>query len=213
MVLSRPIAMGRERRGRVAGVVLAAGTSSRMGVNKLLLRMGGSTVLARAVRTASAGGLDPVLVVVGHEGARIRAELTGLPCIPVPNPEYARGMSTSLRAGIAAVPADAVAAVVMLADMPFVRAEMVAALLERFCGGAAPLVVSVYGDVPAPPTLYGRALFDELGGAGGEAGGKSVIDRHRAEAIEVAWPVSALADLDAPEDVESARALLEGEER
>ncbi len=205
--------MGNERRGRVAAVVLAAGTSSRMGMNKLLLRVGGSTLLARAVRTASAAGLDPVLVVVGHEGTRIRAELAGLPCVPVPNPDYAGGMSTSLRAGIAAVPSDAVAAVVMLADMPFVRPEMVTALLERFRGGASPLVVSVYGSVPAPPTLYGRALFPELGGTSGEGGGKSVVNRHRAEAIEVTWPESALADLDEPADVESARTRLEGRER
>jgi len=199
-----------ERRGRVAGVVLAAGTSSRMGVNKLLLPVGGSTVLRRAVVTAAAAGLDPVLVVVGHESARARAEVAGSPCVTVPNPDYARGINTSLRAGIRAVPGDAAAAVVLLADMPFVRAEMVATLLERFRAGSAPLVLSVYGDVLAPPTLYGRALFPELGDLDGEGCGKRVMKRHRAEAIEVAWPSSALADLDVPGDVEGVRARLEG---
>jgi molybdenum cofactor cytidylyltransferase len=199
-----------ERRGPVAGVVLAAGTSSRMGVNKLFLPLGGSTVLRRAVDTAAAAGLDPVLVVVGHESARARAEVAGLPCVPVLNPDYAGGINTSLRAGIRAVPGDAAAAVVMLADMPFVRAAMVAALLERFRAGSAPLVLSVYGDVLAPPTLYGRTLFPELGDPSGEGCGKRVMKRHRAEAIEVAWPASALADLDVPGDLESVRARLEG---
>lgn len=199
-----------ERQGRVAGVVLAAGTSSRMGVNKLLLPMGGSTVLRRAVVTAAAAGLDPVLVVVGHESARAQAAVAGLPCAVVPNPDYALGVNTSLRAGIRAVPGDAAAAVVLLADMPFVRPEMVATLLERFRAGSAPLVLSVYGDVLAPPTLYGRALFPELGDLSGEGCGKRVMKRHRAEAIEVAWPSAALADLDVPGDVEGVRARLEG---
>jgi molybdenum cofactor cytidylyltransferase len=199
-----------ERRGSVAGVVLAAGTSSRMGLNKLFLPLGGSTLLRRAVDTAAAAGLDPILVVVGHESERARAELAGLPCLPVENPEYAMGINTSLRAGIRAVPGDAAAAVVMLADMPFVCAPMVAALLARFHAGSAPLVLSVYGDVLAPPTLYGRALFAELGDLGGEGCGKRVMKRHRAQAIEVAWPASALADLDEPGDVESVRTRLEG---
>ncbi len=199
-----------ERRGRVAGVLLAAGTSSRMGVNKLFLPLCGSTVLRRAVGTAASAGLDPILVVVGHESARARAEVSGLPCATVPNPEYARGVNTSLRAGIRAVPGDAAAAVVMLADMPFVRPEMVTALVERFRSGHAPLVISTYGEVLAPPTLYGRSLFPELGDLAGEGCGKRVMKSHRAEAIEVAWPVSALADLDVPEDVDGVRARLEG---
>ncbi len=202
--------MTTDGRGRVAGVVLAAGTSSRMGVNKLLLPVGGSSLLRRTVSTATAAGLDPVLVVLGHESERARAELAGLPCRPVLNPHYARGINTSLRAGIAAVPGDAAAAVVMLADMPLVRASMVAALLARFRAGSAPLVLSVYGDVLAPPTLYGRALFPELGELQGEGCGKRVMKRHRAEAVEVAWPAAVLADLDAPEDLAGLRVLLEG---
>jgi molybdenum cofactor cytidylyltransferase len=181
-----------------------------MGANKLLLPLGGSTVLRRAVGTAQAAGLDPVLVVLGHESELARAELAGLSCAPVLNREYARGINTSLRAGILAVPDGAAAAVVMLADMPFVTAEMVAALLERFHAGEAPLVLSVYGDVLAPPTLYGRTLFPELGALSGEGCGKRVMQRYRAAAVEGAWPASALADLDAPADLERARAGLEG---
>jgi molybdenum cofactor cytidylyltransferase len=199
-----------DRRGGVAGVVLAAGSSSRMGVNKLVLPLGRSTVLRRAVTAAVAAGLDPVLVVVGHESERARAELAGLPCFPVLNPDHARGINTSLRAGIRAVPDGCVGAVVLLADMPFVTAEMVRALVERFRGGDAPLVVSVYGEVLAPPTLYGRELFPELGALEGEGCGKRVTKLHRARAIEVAWPAAALGDLDVPADLERVRAELEG---
>jgi len=199
-----------DRGGTVAGVVLAAGSSSRLGRNKLLLPIGGTTVLRRSATVAIEAGLDPVLVVLGHEIELALAELRGLSCTPVPNPDHAAGINTSLRAGIRAVPGQAAAAVVMLADMPFVTAAMVGALLERFREGAAPLVLSSYGGITAPPTLYARSIFPELGDFQGECGGKRVIKRHRAEAAEVVWPAAALADIDLPGDVDRVRGLLGG---
>ena len=199
-----------DRSGRVAGVVLAAGTSSRMGRNKLFLRLGGTSVLRRAVATAREAGLDPVLVVLGHESGRALAELEGLSCTPVLNQEYASGMNTSVRAGISAVPADATGAVLMLADMPFVTAGMLRSLVGRYRAGEEPLVVSTYGEVLAPPILYGRPLFGELRALDGDGCGKRVVKAHRAEAIEVEWPPSALTDLDVPDDLERVRTWIEG---
>lgn len=214
-----------ERAGPVAGIVLAAGSSARMGANKLLLRLGGESVVRRAVREALRAGLDPVLVVLGHEADLARAELAGLACRPVLNPGFASGMGSSLRAGIAAVPPEATAAVVVLADMPFVTAEMIAELVVRHRRGAA-LVASQYGAsvrggadggeatpegaVLAPPTLYDRTFFPELAGAEGEGGGRAVLERHRAVAEVVRWPAAALGDLDVPDDFRRARARLEG---
>jgi CTP:molybdopterin cytidylyltransferase MocA len=74
-------------------------------------------------------------------------------------------------------------------------------------------VLSTYGEVLAPPTLYGRALFAELRALAGDGCGRRVVKRHRAEALEVEWPVSALADLDEPADIEGARARMEQLER
>jgi molybdenum cofactor cytidylyltransferase len=195
---------------RIAGVLLAAGTSSRMGRNKLFLPIGGETVLRRAVRTAIAAGLDPILVVLGHESERARAELAGLCCTPVLNPDYARGINTSLRTGIGAVPDDAAAAVVMLADMPFVTAEMIVAIVERYRGAKPPLVVSSYQGVDAPPMLYDQSLFAELRALDGDGCGKKVVKRHRSEGLEIAWPAAALTDLDVPADVERVQAELGG---
>jgi molybdenum cofactor cytidylyltransferase len=195
---------------RVAGVVLAAGLSSRMGKNKMLLELGGRTLVRRAVETALAAGLDPVLVVVGHESDRVRAQLRGLSCAPVLNPEYARGMNTSVRAGIRALPEDIGAAVVLLGDMPLVDARMMRALVEAFCGSpASPLVISTYGGVVAPPILYARAVFAELRALEADACGKQVVKRHRPEGIELAWPSEALTDLDEPADLERVRSRLE----
>ena len=192
----------------IAAVVLAAGLSTRMGRNKLLLELGGKTLVRRAVETALLAGLSPVLVVVGHEEERVRGALAGLRCTPVSNPEHARGMNTSLRAGIAAVPEGSAGAVVILGDMPFITPVMITTLVERFLAGSAPLLLSTYDGVVAPPILYGAALFPELLTLSAEESGKRVVKQHRPEALEVAWPAAALADLDLPEEFERARAQL-----
>jgi len=197
---------------RVAGIVLAAGRSRRMGENKLLVRLGGETVLRRAVRTARAAGLDPVCVVVGEEPERLLGELAGLPVLPVVNPEPERGMSRSLREGVAALRDDVagVAGVaILLADMPFVTAAMVRAVVEA-AGDAAPMAAASYEGVIAPPYFYRRALFPELLELDGDGCGKRIYKRHQGEAAVVSLPATALADLDVPADLERARELLGG---
>jgi len=197
-----------DRNGSVAGIVLAAGTSSRMGFNKMLLSLDGETLLRRTVKRASAAGLAPVIVVLGHQADRARCELANLPCQPILNADYARGINVSLQTGLAAVPADAAAAVVILADMPFVTAPMIAALVERYRGSAAPLVISDYAGINAPPMLYDRSLFAELRAMEGEGCGKQVVKRHRNEAQVLSWSAAALADIDVPDDYQRAKAEL-----
>lgn len=198
------------RNGPVAGILLAAGTSSRMGSNKLLFELDGESVLRRAARRALAGGLSPLLAVLGHQEDRARRELAGLDCGVVVNPDYETGMGSSLKAGIAAVPPECQAALVLLADMPFVTPEMMAALIARYRASQAPLVVSSYdGDaeeIIAPPMLYDRALFTEILAMAGGRCGKQVVKRHRQEAEVLDWPAAALADVDVPEDYARVRA-------
>ncbi len=200
--------MPSERSGAVAGIVLAAGSSIRMGQNKLFFTLDGETLLRRVVRRALGAGLDPVVVVVGHEADRARAELSGLPCTAVENADYALGINRSLRTGISHVPETARAAVVMLADMPFVTSHMLGELVGRYRESTAPLVISAYGDVNAPPMLYDRALFPELRQMTGEGCGRQVVRRHRHEAVAVSWPEARLQDIDVPEDYERIRGAL-----
>ncbi len=197
-----------ERTGPIAGVVLAAGASTRMGRNKLLFDIEGEPLVRRAVTHALAAGLDPVIVVLGHEADRVQRELVGLPCRTVLNADYALGVNGSLKTGVAAVPPDAGAVVVVLADMPFVTGDMIATLVARYRAGTAPLVISDYAGVNAPPMLYDRVLFGELQTMEGEGCGRQVVRRHRHEAIAVEWSADALTDLDVPEDYERVRALL-----
>jgi molybdenum cofactor cytidylyltransferase len=194
--------MPAERKGSVAGILLAAGTSSRMGSNKLLFGLNGESVLRGAVRRALAGGVSPLYVVLGHESDKTFRELEGLRCEWVLNPFYEQGMNSSLKGGLLAAKAKAQAVVVMLADMPFVTAEMIAGLIERYRTTGAPLVISDYGGVNAPPMLYDRSLFNELLTEMGEGCGRQVLKRHRHEAEVLVWPEAALADIDVPEDYE-----------
>jgi len=187
---------------RIAGIVLAAGSSTRMGRNKMLLEVGGQPLVRRAVSAALEAGLDPVLVVLGHEADRAREAVAGLDCRVVLNPDHAQGVRVSMQAGVRALPAEVNAGVIILADMPFVSAEMIRTVAERYRAGRPPLVVSEYGDVNAPPTLYDRALFGELLTSTGEGCGKHVVKKHKSEAAVVAWPESALADVDVPDDYE-----------
>ena len=187
----------------IAGIVLAAGSSTRMGgPNKMLLEVGGQPLVRRALKAALEAGLDPVLVVLGHEADRVRAALSGLDHRPVVNADHAQGVRVSLQTGVRALPPEVDAAVVILADMPFVTAPMIRAVADRYRAGRPPLVVSEYGDVNAPPTLYDRALFGELLTSTGEGCGKHVVKKHKSEAAVVAWPESALADVDVPDDYE-----------
>jgi molybdenum cofactor cytidylyltransferase len=202
--------MPSERAGAVAGVVLAAGTSSRMGRNKLFVELGGETVVHRAVRRAKEAGLDPVCVVLGHEAERTREAIGAIECTTVVNPDYEAGVNSSLRTGIRAVgETPARAAVVILADMPFVTPAMIETLIREYRESTAPLVVSDYEGVNAPPVLYDRSLFHELEVSEGQGCGKHVVKRHRHEARSVAWPAEALADLDVPDDVDRVKAAAE----
>ena len=203
----------------VAAVVLAAGSSVRMGRNKLLLELDGETVVRRAAATARAAGLAPVVVVTGHEREAVEAALHGLPCRTVHNSEHARGQHTSVAAGIAALTDaaladdtagadDSTAAIVMLADMPFVTADMLRAVADRQAATGAPVVTSRYGGKTiAPPILYHRCLFGELTRMDSRCG-RQVVKRHRAEAVEVDWPLGMMRDLDRPSDYADARAQL-----
>jgi len=185
---------------RAAGVILAAGASRRMGTNKMLLELAGESLVRRAAKRALGAGLSPVVVVIGHEADRLRAELKDLPLEFAVNPDYTGPTSGSLHQGLNKLGPDVNAAVIMLGDMVRVTAETLAMLIAAARGTAAPLVVSRYGDVTAPPLLFRRTLFGELLAWTGEGCGKAVVQAHKHEAMYVDRPEALLADVDTPED-------------
>ena len=207
---ARPSNGGLPPRGdaRVGVLLLAAGSSTRMGANKMLMEIGGETLLRRAATTAVAVGFDPIVVVTGHEHELAAAEVDGLGCTTVFNADHETGIHTSVRAGIDALPNDIDAVAIMLADMPFVSADMLRDLIAAYRGSDAPLIISRYGgEVPAPPMLYDRTLFGELR-VMQQRCGREVVRRHRDEAQALEWPIEALADIDTPDDFASVRATI-----
>ena len=188
-----------------AGVVLAAGTSTRMGTNKLLLDLEGASLLRRVATRALDAGLDPVVVVLGHDAEPARRQLDGLPVRIAASAGYREGIATSLRAGIAALPADTPAAVMLLADMPLVTSDMIRTVANCYRERTARIVVSDYEGIIAPPVLYHRAFFPELASLTGENAGREVVRRHSDEVQAVRWPRALLQDIDLPGDYERLR--------
>ncbi len=192
--------MMRSAASMIAGIVLAAGESRRMGSNKLLLPFAGEPLVRRASRHALVAGLAPVIVVLGYESERVRAALAGLDCSFAFNADVGGSMSSSLHRGLEELAADAEAAVIMLADMVNVTEHMLRALVVAAQTNAAPLVSSRYGQTLAPPVLFRRVLFGELFASKGEGCGKAVVERHREHALYIDWPPAALVDVDTPEE-------------
>jgi molybdenum cofactor cytidylyltransferase len=186
--------------------VLAAGSSSRLGSNKLLIELDGEPVVRRAARRALEAGLTPVVVVLGFEAERVAAAVEGLPVGAALNERHAGGVHTSVRAGLDSLGGECDAVVVILADMPLVTPAMLHELVARFRGGA-PIVISRYGEIQAPPTLYARSLFHALS-TGGEGCGRRVVREHSDLVTALDWSPELLADLDRPEDIARIRTLV-----
>ena len=185
---------------RTGAVILAAGASSRMRRNKMLLDVHGVPMVRHAVQVAIDAGVSPIVVVVGNDEAQVREALSGLDCHFAVNPDFTGPTSTSLHAGLRALDESVDATVVLLADMVRVTAAMVRALIASVKESSAPLAVSRYGDVLAPPLLFRRSLWPELLAWHGEGCGKAVVKAHQHQAIMHDWPMVALRDVDTPED-------------
>ncbi len=162
-------------------MLLAAGTSSRLGRPKQLLDYGGKTLVRRVAEVGVAAGLDPLVVVVGAWAADVVRELAGLPLRVVHNPRYEEGQSTSVRAGVEALPADAAAVVMLLVDMPAVDAAVVRAIVAEWQASGAAIVRPAFEGQPGNPVLFAARLFPELAAVQGDEGGRAVLRRHAAE--------------------------------
>ena len=184
----------------IAGVVLAAGLSRRMGEAKLLLPLEGRPVVRHTVEHLLDARLDPVIVVTGTEDRAIRAALRDLNVVFAVNPQPEAGQAGSVKVGIATVPADAPAALVALGDQPFVPGEVIAALLEARAHTGRPIVAPHYRDGRGNPVLFSREVFAELTEISGDQGARSILERDpsRVTLVDVDRPMP--QDLDTPED-------------
>ena len=202
--MGSPRTVGPWRESHIAAVVLAAGSSNRMrSQSKLLLPhpADGAPLLRHA--TTGVLALEPVeiVVVVRPDLPQLITALDGLPVRLVPNPDFAAGMATSLRVGIAALAPGVQAALVVLGDTPEVAPAVFAALLAAYQATGRPITLPVYGAVSGPPTLFARAAFPALARLTGDQGGRQVVLSHPEWVTRVPLPPELQPfDIDTPED-------------
>ncbi len=197
------------RAPRIAAIILAAGQSRRMGeTNKLVADIDGAPMVARVADQVLASQADPVICVLGHEADRVRAALAGRDITLVENPDYAQGLSTSLKRGIEAVPEDADGALVSLGDMPQVTPDVIDRLIAAFdpIEGRS-ICVPTTGGRRGNPVLWGRDFFEEIAEITGDKGAREIIDAHPESTVEVDMTgEGVLLDIDEP----AALAALQG---
>ena len=210
-IVTRP--QPRESRGpdgnrHVAAIILAAGRSTRMGgPNKLLAELGGKPLVRIVTEQALASKAKEVIVVTGHQAEFVEGALKGLEAKFVRNPDFAQGLATSVKAGIAAVPDDADGAVICLGDMPMISSQLIDHLIDAFAPDRGNLIaVPVSGGRRGNPVLWSRRFFNELMTLDGDIGARHLIAKHNEAVAEI--PVEgdgAFLDIDTPQGLEAAR--------
>lgn len=185
--------------GKVAAILLAAGQSLRFGgSDKLLAKVDGEPLLLHASRRIMELKPARCIAVCSDAQGAAASLLATLGFAVVFNPHPERGLSSSLARGIAeAAQGPSEAALICLADMPFISLRHLQALLARFDGGHAPIVASAREGIPMPPALFARSMFERLQQATGDHGGRKLL----AGARLIEAPASQLADIDLPDDL------------
>ena len=195
-----------DRDPAISAVILAAGMSRRMGTPKQLLRLGEATLLEQALRNVRQSHVREIVLVLGHEAEAIRNQLTLDGMKVVLNPDYAEGMGTSIRAGLAALAPDAQGAFMVLADQPFVRPATFDRLIQEHGRLKPQIVVPMYRGFRGNPVLLDRSVFPELDGLRGDVGCRAIFGNHTDKIlkVEVNDP-GILLDADSEEDLRKLR--------
>jgi len=200
--------LGTDGNRNVAAIILAAGRSTRMGgPNKLLAELGGKTLVRIVTEQALASKAQGVIVVTGHQAEQVEKALQGLKVKFVRNPDFAEGLASSVKAGVAAVPDNADGAVICLGDMPLISAHLIDRLIEAFAPDRGNLIaVPVSDGRRGNPVLWSRRFFNELMTLDGDIGARHLIAKHSEAVAEVAVEGhGAFLDIDTPQALAAAQ--------
>ncbi|MEM7587536.1 MAG: nucleotidyltransferase family protein [Acidobacteriota bacterium] len=189
----------------VAGIVLAAGTSTRLEaeIPKQLLRLDRLPLIAHVTQATVASRLREVVVVVGHAAAEVTQAVAGYDVRTVENPDYRTGQSSSVRTGLRAIDPRAEAALFLQADQPLITPQLIDQLLVTYRKSGGPIVVPTYAGRRSSPALFDRRLFHELEQLTGDVGGRRIMARNPSRVLEL--PVDnplELEDVDTFADLE-----------
>jgi len=204
--------------GEIAAIILAAGRSSRFRAaggaeaSKLLAEFQGRPVVRAVAEAALGSRACAVVVVTGHAREEIEAALDGLPLSFVFNQDFATGLASSLKAGLAAAPQNAAGAIILLGDMPRIRAEAIDAILDAFQNNPAALAAApTHGGRRGNPVLLSRALFGRVANLAGDEGARRLLSAcDAARILEIPFAdESVTLDIDTPDDLNAAQKLLD----
>jgi molybdenum cofactor cytidylyltransferase len=191
---------------RIGTIILAAGTSSRMGSAKQLLRIGGTTLLGHVLARVRSANVDEIVLVLGHDADAIQHSIDARSTKIVINGRYREGMASSLAAGLAALDPEIGAAFIVLADQPFVRTETLDLLIESYRTTRAVIVVPTHNGTRGNPVLLDRSIFKEVMALRGEVGARAIFGNHSEEIVKVEVDdPGILLDFDNREDWEKYR--------
>lgn len=170
---------------QIAIIILAAGASTRLGTPKQLLPYNGITLLRRTVETVLLSQAKSVHVVLGCEAEKMKLEIENLPVDVVLNPNWQRGVSTSIQSGIQSLEPNINAAIIVLCDQPKLSIDILNTLIHAYISTRAPIITCKYAGTVGVPALFDRRIFPELLSLEGDHGAKKIIERYMKERIEI----------------------------
>lgn len=187
----------------IAAVVLAAGSASRFGEQKLLLPLSGKPLIRWTVENVLASQVEDVIVVLGKEAEAVQEALEGLPVRFLVNPRYPEGMSSSLQAGVSSLGPAAEAALIVLGDQPQITPAIINQLIETYRESSKPIVVPLYEGIRGNPVLFDASLFPELEAVRGDQGAREVVVKDPGRVESVPFPFPMPLDVDTRDDYEA----------
>lgn len=201
-----------KRQPKMCGLLLAAGRSSRMGgSHKLAAVFDGEPLIVRAASALVSSGVGAVFAVLGHDAARMKMLLSDVAVSTVTNPDYADGLSSSLRTGIAALPHDCDGVVVHLADMPAVTADDIKRMGTAFAkSGASAIIRATDHGKRGNPVILPRAVFTHVSRLTGDMGARAIVEGFAGQVIDVEIGSAASLDVDTPAALKAAGGVLSG---
>jgi molybdenum cofactor cytidylyltransferase len=199
-----------EREPKITAIVLAAGRSERMGSNKLLADLAGKPLIRHGVEMLLESSVYDIIVVTGNEDEKVRTALHSLDVAFAHNPNFAEGLSTSLKIGLNAVSLDADGALIYLGDMPLIEMRTINQLISSFDElSHHTICVPIYDGVRGNPVLWGRRHFKALESIEGDQGGKLLMASLAKEIFEIeAESKTILLDVDTPGDLQEIKSIL-----
>ena len=188
---------------KISGIILAAGSASRMGKTKQLLPFGEKTLLGQVIQNAGESELHEIIVVLGHRADEIEQAINFSGTKVVRNTAYSKGQSTSLIKGLENVSSICDAAMFLLADQPLVTAAIINMLIDKFKTSNAPIVIPYCNGIRGNPVIIGSPLFHRLNSLSGNTGARALFNEFKESILKV--PISneaILVDVDTKDDYE-----------